>query len=36
MTYQAMNSSYGPGSAEIFAKAIVARRGTLAPKRKHG
>lgn len=36
MTYQAMNSSYGPGSGEVFARAIVARLATLAPaSRKH-
>lgn len=34
MTYQAMNSSYGPGSGEVFAKAIVAHLARLAAPRK--
>ncbi|WP_206243713.1 hypothetical protein [Novosphingobium terrae] len=34
ITYQAMNSSYAPGSGEVFAKAIVARLATLAPRKR--
>lgn len=30
MTYQAMNSSYGPGSAEVMARAIVGQLGHMA------
>ncbi|NOW48809.1 hypothetical protein FHW96_004999 [Novosphingobium sp. SG751A] len=30
ITYQAMNSSYGPGSAEVLAQAIVAQLGRMA------
>jgi hypothetical protein len=31
ITYQAMNSSYGPGSAEVMAQAIVAQLARMAP-----
>jgi neutral ceramidase len=34
MTYEAMNASYGPGSGEVFARAIVARLAALAPARR--